>query len=518
MLASRFAQSGVLLAAALALLALLAHLATSWRYGYFRDELYFIACAQHLAWGYVDQPPLVALCAWLSTPFGYNIVVLRLLPVLSAALTVWLAVRLAAELGGGAFAQLLAGLATLLLPAYLLLGNTLTTTSFEPLSWTLLVYALVRLARTNDKRYWIAVAAAFAFGMYGKYSMLLISTALFAGLLATKQRALLRTWWFAAACVLALLLTAPNAWWQASHGWPFAQVVSGDFAHRHAFSTGLQLEYQNFSKNALAFVTEQLVYTNPISVPLWAAGLALFALGKRFSNLRFIAIAYAVLLVLAIWFEGKGYYIIGVYAALISGGAVAAEGVLKGRALRAGAVALFLAVSLPFVPLSLPVLPIESFIAYSKALHLTGQNGTPAHVIQPVYAEEFGWNELAAHVASVYNGLPPAVRARTGIFADTYGDAGALGLFGPRYGLPPVISAQNTYYLWGTRGYDGQSLIVVGASQADVVRHYFRKMTLVATYGHPYKWIVEGPAPIYLCSDPVEPLSQIWPHLKWYGA
>jgi hypothetical protein len=151
-------------------------------------------------------------------------------------------------------------------------------------------------------------------------------------------------------------------------------------------------------------------------------------------------------------------------------------------------------------------------------LHLTGQNGQPPHVIQPLYAEEFGWDELAAHVAAVYNGLPPAVRARTGVFADTYADASALALYGPRYGLPPPISAQNTYYLWGTRGYDGSTLIVVGATQADLVRQYYRKMTLVATYGHPYKWIVEGPTPIYLCTDPVAPLSQLWPHFKWYGA
>ncbi len=503
---------------AFGLAAFLAHLATSWRYGYFRDELYFIACSKRLAWGYVDQPPLVAFAARLSAPFGYNVVALRILPVVAAALTVWIASRIAAELGGGRFAQALAALTTLLVPAYLLLGNTLTTTSFEPLSWTLLLYALLRLVRTGDERYWLAAGAAFAFGMYGKYSMLLLAAALFTGLLVTKERRLLASIWFAGGTALALALIAPNMVWQAAHGWPFAQVVAGDFAHRHAFNTGLQLEYRDVAKNALAFVLEQIVYVNPLSLPVWILGIATLAFRPDRRDLRFIAVAYAVLLVLAVWLEAKGYYVIGIYATLLAAGSVVVERSMNALRLRVCAVALFLVFTLPFVPLSLPVLPIRTFLAYSQTLHLTAQSGAPARVIQPVYAEEFGWEELARHVAAVYRDLPPNVRARTGLFADTYADAGALEFYGPRYGLPPVISAQNTYYLWGTHGYDGRTLIVVGASQADLIRRYYRKMTLVATYGNAYKWIVEGPTPIYVCSDPLLPLAQIWPRLKWYGA
>ena len=502
----------------LTLVALAAHLATSWRYGYFRDELYFIACSKHMAWGYVDQPPLVAVAAWLSAPFGYNLIALRLLPAIAAALTVWLAARIARELGGGAFAQAFAALATLLLPAYLLLGNTLTTTSFEPLSWTLAIYCAMRLVRTGEPRWWIACSAAFAFGMYGKYSMLLLACALLVGLLCTQQRRLLLTLWFPAGVLLSGVLLAPNLAWQGSHGWAFVQVVQGDFAHRHAFQTGLALEYKNFTQNAVAFFLEQVLYTNPLSVPLWIGGLGLFAFARGYWEFRFIAIAYAVLLILAIWFEAKGYYIIGVYAALVAGGCVALERLAARTAVRVVAIAVFLIATLPFVPLSLPVLQVDAFIRYSALLHLTGQNGTQPRLMQPLYAEEFGWDELTQHVAQVYNSLPPQVREHTGIFADTYGDAGGLDLYGPRYGLPPVISAQNTYYLWGTRGYDGKTLIVVGASQADTVRKLYRKMTLVTTYGNPYKWVVEGPTPIYLCTDPIEPLPQFWPQLKWYGA
>ncbi len=503
---------------ALAAAALIAHAATAHRYGYFRDELYFIACAKHLAWGYVDQPPLVAFAALSSAPLNYDLSVLRLLPAIAAALTVWLTARIARELGGGAFAQSCAALVTLLVPAYLLLGNTLTTTSFEPLSWTLVVYCTIRLVRTADPRYWIGAGAAFVFGMYGKYSMLLLAAALLIGLLLTPQRKVMRTWWFLAGLALAAIALAPNIAWQAHHGWPFVQVVRGDFAHRHAFANGLALEYKGVAQNAAAFVAEQLLYANPISVPIWLAGLAALGFAAAYRCFRYIAISYAVLLVLAILLQGKGYYIIGIYAPLLAAGCVVWERMLRTSRARTAAVSVFLVVTLPFVPLSLPVLPIDSFVAYSGLLRLTGQNGSPAHVIQPVYAEEFGWNELARNVAAVYQRLPARERIRTAVFADTYADAGALDFFGPRYGLPPAISAQNTYYLWGTRGYDGSTLIAVGATQIDLVRTLYRNVRLVATSSDPRTWIVEGPTPIYLCSQPIAPLPVLWPRLRWYGA
>jgi Dolichyl-phosphate-mannose-protein mannosyltransferase len=503
---------------AYAIAAFLAHLATVSKYGYFRDELYFIACSKRLAWGYVDQPPLVAIAAWLSAPFGYNLLALRLLPAIASALTVWLAARIAAELGGGSFAQACAALATLLLPAYLLLGNTLTTTSFEPLSWTLLVFCVMRVVRTRNPRYWIGAALAFSFGMYGKYSMLLLAAALLVGLLCTRERRSLRTWWFAGGVLVAIVALAPNIAWQARYSWPFAQVVHGDFLHRHAFQNGLTLEYRNVLQNAVAFFVEQLLYTNPVFALLWLAGLVTLAFLRLQRLYRFIAIAYAVLLLLAIAFQAKGYYIIGIYTVLLAAGAVTMERAIVSRAARTAVVIPALLVTLAFVPLSLPVLPINTLIVYSRALHLTGQSGTQSHLVQPVYAEEFGWNELTRHVAAVYHSLPPSVRARTAIFADTYGDAGALDFYGPRYGLPPVLSSQNTYYLWGPRNYTGNPLIFVGASQAQRMRMLYQRMRLVDTYADPYKWVVEGATPIYLCTDPIAPLPILWPRLQWYGA
>jgi hypothetical protein len=499
--------------------ALLLHGATAWRYGYFRDELYFIACSKHLAWGYIDQPPLVAVAAWIASPAGYQLVALRALPIVAAAGTVYLATRLTKQFGGGAFAQMLAGIATLLMPAYLLLGNTLTTTSFEPFFWTLAVYLIVGIARARSAWVpapWLALGVIVALGAYAKYSILLLVVALVTGLLCTGRRDVILSRYALYAAALTLLLLAPNLAWQASHGWPFVEVVRGDAAHRPAFANGLTLEYRSLVNNGAAFALEQFLYTSPLAVPVWLAGIiAPFRLaGLR--DLRFIGFGYVVLFVAAVALGAKGYYIIGIYAALLAIGAVAIERVAV--PIRSAVLGALVAVAVFSLPLSLPILPVQTLVSYANVLGLTGREATPPHLIQPIFAEEFGWDRLARDVAGVYFALPHDQRAQTAIYADTYGDAGALDLFGPRYGLPPAISSQNSYYLWGTHGYDGATLVAIGATRIDLLRRYYRSVVLVRTSTEPLKWIVEGPAPIYLCRDPVAPLAQIWPKLRWYGA
>ncbi len=508
-----------MIAIVLAAIAAFAHAATAWRYGYFRDELYFIACSKHLAWGYVDQPPMVAVAAWFSGPAGYQLIALRALPIIAASLTVYLAVRLARELGGGTFAQILCGFATLTLPAYLLLGNTLTTSSFEPFFWTLALYCSIRLVRapaSRTKRWWPALGLVVALGAYAKYSILLLAAAIILGLLATPERRVLRSPFALYALGLAAFLLAPNLAWQAAHGWPIVDVLAGDVNHRHAFQNGLLLESFDVLRNAPAFVVEQFVYTNPVAAVFWITGVVAPFRIATWRDLRFISIAFIIVFAAAIALNAKGYYIIGFYATPIAVGAVALE-----RATVAARAALFgilAAVAIVALPLSLPVLPVDTLVAYTKLLGLTGRNGTPAHLIQPVFAEQFGWERLTLDVAGVYFSLPPPVRTRTAIYADTYGDAGALEFFGPRYGLPPPISSQNNYYLWGTRGYDGSTLVAIGATQIERLRHLYRSVQLVRTSTEPYKWIVEGPAPIYICRDPIAPLPVIWPALRWYGA
>lgn len=506
-----------MISAAIALGAFVLHLATAWRYGYFRDELYFIVCGRHLAWGYVDQPPLVAIVAWLAQPFGDALIPLRLPVVIASALTVYAGCRITRELGGGRFAQVLAGMAIALTPSYLSLGNVLTTTSFEPLAWTLVLWFAIRLARgAAQEPAWIALAAASAFGLYGKYSMALLLLATLAGLVLTPQRRILRTAWFPIAAAIVIVAMAPNLWWQAAHGWPFFTVLRGDDLHRQALNNGWQFESLNLLTNARDFVLEQIIYTNPLGAVLWLAGVIAPFVWRRLAELRFVSIAYLVLLAAAIALGAKGYYIIGVYATLLCIGSLVVE--RANMWIRGSIAAGVTATGLFFMPLALPLLPVDRLISYTQALGLTGTHGTQPHLVQPLFAEEFGWKRLAHDVSMVYDALPDGTREKTAIYADTYADAAAVDIFGPRFGLPSAISTQNTYYLWGTHGYDGETMIAIGATRIDLLRRYYARCDLVRTSTEPLKWVVEGPSPIYLCVGPAMPLDRIWPHLRWYGA
>jgi hypothetical protein len=496
-----------------------AHVAVSWRYGYYRDELYFIACAKRLAWGYVDMPPLTAFVSWLSAPAHYELVALRFTVAIAAGATAYLACAIAAELGGGAWSQRLAGLSVALTPAYLFLGTTLTTTSYEPLTWALAIFAAMRLVRSHNKRWWFAIAAAVSFGLYGKYSMLLLAAAVLAGLLLTPERTVLRSRAFGIAAAGTLIVLAPNLWWQGIHGWPMLAVLRGDVLGRHAFNSGIQFEFAQPLVNASVFFLEQLLFFNPVAVPLWIAGTIALLRAPDLRRYRFIAIAFLLLIAAAALLNGKGYYVAGIYTPLICAGWVAIERAWNARpawrALAAGAVLVSAALLAPF---TIPLVSPETLISYSQFLRITGRNGTPPHLVQPLFADEFGWQGLTRRVAELYDQLPPQQRRRTAIFSDTYAGAAAIEFYGPQYGLPQPISGQNQYYLWGTRGYDGSSVLAVGASQADLLHIFFRHVVLAGTFQDPFRWAIEGPTPVFLCTQPIAPLNEIWPRLRWYGA
>lgn len=504
-------------AAALAVLTAAAHVAVSWRYGYYRDELYFIACAKRLAWGYVDMPPLTAFVSWLAAPAHYELAALRFSVAVAAGATAYLACAIAAELGGGAWSQRLAGLTVALTPAYLFLGTTLTTTSYEPLTWAAAVFAVMRLVRSGDRRWWFAIAAAVSFGLYGKYSMFLLAASVTSGLLLTPERTALRTRAFGIAAVAALALLAPNAWWQAAHGFPMFAVLRGDVLGRHAFNSGMQFEFRQPLINASVFFLEQLAFYNPFAAPVWIGGTVALLCAPELRRYRFVAIAFLLLLVSAALMNGKGYYIAGIYTPLICAGWVAVERAWTParRAVAGGAVLVSAALLAPF---TIPLLSPQTLIGYSEFLRVTGRNGSPPHLVQPLFADEFGWRGLAHRVAQLYAKLPPQQRTRTAIFSDTYAGAAAIEFYGPLYGLPQPISGQNQYYLWGTRGYDGGSVLAVGASQADLLRTLFRHVILAGTFEDPYRWAIEGPTPIFLCTHPIAPLNELWPRLRWYGA
>ncbi len=502
---------------AFALATVAAHLAFAHRFGYYRDEFYFIDCAKHLAWGYVDQPPLAPFVAWLTGPLGYPVWGLRFFPGVLAGVTVLFAAAIARELGGRTFAQSLACVAVVLSPGLIGLAYGLSTEFLSPAVWSALVYLTIRLVKNGDRRLYIPIALVVTIGMYAKYSVAACAIALAMGLLLTGRGELLHSRKLLLGVALTALLLLPNALWQIGHGLPILEVLHNDQLNRHALANGIADESPNRWINALYMLATQIVYQNALLSIIWIWGLVWLWHGLY----RFLSVAYLLLLALLVITVGRGYYIEGIYPALFASGAVAIEAALasKPRWMARATIAAAVVAGVPFVPFVLPVLTLPTYMAYERAIGLSRPTPPDAtyHLVNPLYADQLGWKRMVATVARAYRSLPRAQGARTAIFADRYAYVGALNRYGPRYDLPTAISPNNSYYLWGTRGYSGDSMLAVGATDYPLLLRWFGSVRQIAVYRNDYRWILEGPLPIYLCTHPRAPLRVIWPALKYYG-
>ncbi len=493
---------------ALATLAL--HLATNGHYGFFRDELYFIACGQRLAWGYVDQPTLIALVARVSSALaGDALVLFRLPAALAHAGLVLLTAQLARALGGARPAALMAGLAVALAPVLLVGGHLLTMNSFEPLLWTGAALLLVRLLQSPAAplRLWLALGAVVGVGLLNKYSMAFWTVALVVGLLATPQRTLLRSRGFLAALGLALLLVLPNVCWQWSRGFPMLELLRAGQAGKNApFAVG-------------SFLGQQLLLLGPATAPLWLAGLAALLAWRPLRPYRALGVGFLVTLALMLVLRAKGYYLAPAYPLLLAAGGCFAEVALPRRA-RAGVLALLGVAGLALAPLGIPVLPVDTYVRYQSALGVEPPRDEN-HEFNPLsqhFADQFGWPELVDAVAQAVAQLPPEERARAGVYVQNYGEAGALEWLGRERGLPPVLSGHNTYFLWGPRGVTGEVVLVVGEDDEAELRELFREVTLVGRVPRvanamPY----EQALPIHLCRGLKVPLGELGPRVKNYN-
>ncbi|PZR59432.1 MAG: hypothetical protein DLM50_01525 [Candidatus Meridianibacter frigidus] len=508
------------IALAWAAIAVLLHVLINARYGYARDELYFIECAKHLTWGYVDQPPLAVLVAWLAFPFHFALWAVRLPLALLSGVMVVAGCAVAAQLGAGRFAQMLTGLLMALAPPYLAQGYILSTEFLSPLAWTGVVYFSLRLVKTGNARYYLSLALVITIAMYAKYTMAALVVAMLLGLLIAGHAKLLRSKYLVIGVALAVLLFAPNILWQAHHNWPILEVMHGDKANRHPVH-GISVESADMLTNAVVFLLMQILLVNPLLAGIWIWGLLALAFQRAFSAYRYIAVTYGLLVVLMILLTARVYYLDGFYPVLFAAGAVSMEILLsfKPRALKAAVLLLVLLLDLPLMPMTIPLLSLPVYERYEGLLGLSrigSPDGKP-HLVNPAYADQLGWDDMARTVAIAYRSLPAAQRAKTPIFADRYAYAAALDFFGPKYGLPRVISPNNSYYLWGTRGYSGNSMIAVGATDYPLLLRSFDNVRQIAVYRNEKRWILEGPLPVYLCTRPRATLAQMWPSFKYYG-
>jgi dolichyl-phosphate-mannose-protein mannosyltransferase len=490
------------------------HMATATRYGYFRDALYYLACAEHLALGYVDLPPLFPFIAWIARhTLGTSLPALIFWPALAGAARIVLVAAFARELGAKCFGvALAAGLAAT--PAvWWVIDHQFAMNAFEPLFWTGCAFVILRMINTENPKLWLIFGAIVGLGLENKYSIAIFAFALLLGLLLSAQRRLLFTPWLLAGGAVALGIFLPNLIWNIQHHWPFLELM------HNIRVTGKDIAYP-----PLAYLAQQIVMMNPFSFPFWFGGLLFCFFSRGAKSYGVFGWAFLVTLAFFLASHGKDYYSAPAYPMLLAAGAVSSEHLLsrgveqqtKWRTALKPLCFVWLAVGVALLlPIVLPLLPLDSLLRYLSHSPLQPkptERSFVGTILPQYYADELPWQEQVAAVARVYYSLSPEEQAKTAIFCDNYGQAGAIDFFGPRYGLPKAISGHQNYFFWGPRNYSGEIAILVGVPEADV-RKFFASVEVAATLHVPYAYSYET-RPILLCRGLHGNLQTLWPGVK----
>jgi hypothetical protein len=506
-------RSAVLLAAAFSATTFFVHFLSSlWGihlgYGYFRDEFYFLVCGRHLAWGYVDQPPLVAVQARLAEIlFGLSPTAVRTFSFLAGAITVALTGMLAWQMGGRRSAQALAMMAVLAAPVFLGTANYLSMNSFEPCFWMSALLLVLRIADGSaGPRAWLFFGLLAGLGIENKHTTVFFLVALLAGLLLCPQRRILFNKECLAGFALLLLIALPNFVWQVTHQFPTYQFLS-NVAHSD----------KNIKWPPLAFLFEQVKVLLIINAPIWIGGLAWLAFARASRPWRFVAYSYLIFLAIMMLMHGKDYYLAPIYPVLFAAGCVA-FGQLTHRdwPLIACTVNVALVFCFATAPVVLTILPPGRYIAYTTPFAPNSARFEKfTGPLPEILSDRFGWDEMVAGFATRYNALPPDVRAQTGIFCGNYGEASAVNILGQKYGLPAAISGHQNYFYWGWNRYTGDSVLTLGDSASDYTDAYAQVVDL-GPFDAPWIMYHERRHYFWLRHRKV-PYAAAWPELKyWY--
>ncbi|MGW1469212.1 glycosyltransferase family 39 protein [Streptomyces sp. NPDC002308] len=475
-------------------------MAFSTRYGFHADELYFLDSARHLRASYVDQPVLAPLLARVSLSlFGVSEAGLRLWPALAAAGTVVVGGLTAREFGGARRTQLLAAVATGIMPVLLGGAHLANTTAYEVLAWAAIALVVVRIDRTGDTRWWLAAGVLVGIGAEFNHLAAVFGIVLLAAVLLGPARRTVADRWLLAGAAAAVLLVLPDLWWQAHRDWamfPMTQALNAK---------------NGGPGNILTWIVGQVVIAGPVVLTVWVAGLRFLWRSGR-PLWRCLVISYAVLFVVfAVTTGAQIYYLGGLYVCLLAAGAVARDGWLYERPDRLRGLRLGMAVSAAFIAVVvLPVLP-PSQVGWTYGISTNS-------------GESVGWPQLVGTVRQVWNGLPPGQRADAVIFTADYGEAGAIDELGRGTGLPAAVSAHNTDWWWGPGNPHATTVVAVAPGPdhapgyAAQLRRYFRDVRVAATLSNPYGvHNTEWGGHVYVCTGPRRPWGELWPELRHYG-
>ncbi len=473
---------------------------------YFRDEFYYLACSRRMAWGYVDQPPFSIAALWLVRHVaGDALVVLRAVAALAAAAAVGLTGAIARRLGGSPFAQALAMLAAAISPALLALSSFYSMNAFDLLVWTAAAYLVIDVLDRPTAWRWMALGVVLGVGLENKISVLWLGAGIGAGLILTPARRLLRTPgpWIAAA--IAAVLFAPHVVWQIANGWPTLEFIRNASQEKMQANTPLQ------------FLIEQIKNMHPLTLPIWTGGLGYLLASRAAARFRPLGIAFVtVAAILILNRTSRSGYLVPAYPMLFAAGGAALANVLRRPAARAAALAVLVVGGAVTAPLAVPLLPVDTYVRYSRALGVAPDTEEKKEVgrLPQLFADRQGWDRFVDQVAAVVETLPPQERAAAAVLVGNYGEAGAIEQLGRSRGLT-AISGHNNYWLWGTSGRTGDILIVVSTSR----ERQERRFASVARAGEidcgdcmPY----ENHQSIFVCRGLKRPLAELWPLLKHY--
>ena len=486
------------------------HLAFVNQYGIFRDELYYLACGRHPAWGYVDFPPVIGLIgAFVLGVMGDSLLAVRFFPILAGAGMVFVTGLIARELGGKRFAQCLAALCALVAPV--LLGNHhfFGVNVFEQFLWVLAVYVFVRILRTGNLKLWLLFGVVAGIGLMTKLTFLFFGVSVLVGLVLTRHRKMLLTPWPWLGGALAFVIFLPHIVWQFAHDWPTLKLTAG-------YASG-----KTYDASLLEAVYMQVMAMHPLSVPIWLAGIWFLFRDREKMGYRAIGWGFVFLAIAFTALNAKFYWLAPAHMAVLAAGACVFEAIAGKNGWH------WLKVAYPLVlviggaltaPLAMPILPPELALAYHGILGgdagLKHENvrirGLPQHL-----GDMFGWPELVAVVADVYESLPEEDQAECVIIGSNYGHAGAVDMFGDEYGLPNAISTHNNYHLWGPGEASGDVAIAIGGS-ADRWHKFFEEVTQAATFTHPYCMPSEDNKPIFVCRGLKVDLEKAWAEAGHY--
>jgi hypothetical protein len=487
---------------------LAAHLLTANGYGIFRDEFYYIACSKHLAFGYVDHPPLsiLILAAWRAL-FGDSLVSLRFLPGVAHAAIVILFGMIARELWAGRFGQAFAALSAAIMPVLLGVSSFYSMNPFDALFWAACVYVLCRIFTTQNVRLWLLFGIVAGFGLVNKFSVGFLGLALPVGLLFSQQRKHLLSPYLYAGGAVAFLIFLPHVLWQLQHDW-----ITLEFMHNAA-------QHKNSPTDPIKYFLDQVLVAHPLLVPVWLAGIVYGLRAEAMRPFRPFAIMFVGLFFFFSLTRGKSYYLAPAYALVVPVGALVLERLTRERFTWMRPVAFVVATlgGLALAPLAVPLLPVERLIAYQSALGIGNIKEEVGHgaPLNQHFADRFGWKEFADDVAKLYRQLPEEERDKCVILCNNYGEAGAIDFYGRNLELPHAISPHNNYWLWGPDGASPDIIIVAGWTGVDIAKKgLFESGGEVARSVHPYSEEHEIPIFVFRNLKPPLSIAQLWADYK----